>query len=160
MDSRQPADHLFSLRRERRQRVYVQSIDEGAPRPVGPDGFTLALATGGPDGRFVVRDTAGRHFLLSVDSGSVQTLPALDGTPLQWSSDRNILLVRRGQVPAEIHRVDIATGRAERWETLLPSDPDGVERILPIVITADGRSYCYSYRRTITNLYVTAAAVK
>jgi hypothetical protein len=72
----------------------------------------------------------------------------------------NILFVRRGHVPAEIHRVDITTGRAERWETLLPSDPDGVERILPIVITPDGRSYCYSYRRTIANLFVTAAAVK
>ena len=142
-----------------RQRVYMQRIDEGLPRPVGPDGYALALGASGPDGRFAVRDSDGRHFLLS-ESGSVQALPALDGTPLQWSSDANILFVRRGHVPAEIHRLDIATGRAERWETLLPSDPDGVERILPIVITPDGRSYCYSYRRTITNLFVTAVAVK
>jgi hypothetical protein len=45
------------------------------------------------------------------------------------------------------------------WKTLLPRDPDGIELIQPIVMTPDGNSYCYSYLRTISNLFVTVGAV-
>ena len=45
------------------------------------------------------------------------------------------------------------------WKTLLPRDPDGVEGIQPIAMTPDGNSYCYSYIRSISNLFVTVGAV-
>ena len=39
-----------------------------------------------------------------------------------------------------------STGRREPWKTLVPSDPVGIELLDPVVISPDGRGYCYSVR--------------
>jgi hypothetical protein len=36
----------------------------------------------------------------------------------------------------------------------MPSDPAGVERIGPILMTADGKAYVYGYHRTLADLYL------
>ena len=57
-------------------------------------------------------------------------------------------------VPAKAYRVDVATGRAELWKELMPSDAAGVTDIVAICPTPDGRSYVYSYSRLLSNLYI------
>ena len=42
----------------------------------------------------------------------------------------------------------------EPWKTLVPSDPVGIERLDSVVITPDGRGYCYSCARRHHELYV------
>jgi hypothetical protein len=74
--------------------------------------------------------------------------------PLQWSSDGRFVFVRRGNVPAEIDRIEIATGRREPWKTLQPHDSAGIDRIFPIVLTPDGKSYCYTTTRNLSDLLV------
>jgi len=48
----------------------------------------------------------------------------------------------------------VASGRRRPWKELTPPDPAGVLAIGPIKMSADGRSYVYSYRRLIDDLYV------
>jgi hypothetical protein len=36
----------------------------------------------------------------------------------------------------------------------MPSDPAGVERIGPIRMTPDGKTYVYGYHRTLADLYL------
>ena len=36
----------------------------------------------------------------------------------------------------------------------MPSDPAGVNIILPILLTPDGKSYVYGYRRMLSDLYL------
>ena len=83
----------------------------------------------------------------------MKPLPGISGTPLQWSADGRFVFVRRGNLPVEIHRVEVATGRSELWQTLEPPDSVGVERIFPIVLTPDGKSYCYSATRNLSDLF-------
>lgn len=63
-------------------------------------------------------------------------------------------MFRRGEVPARIDRLEIATGRRQEWKKLVPSDPSGVFSIADLRITPKGDSYFYSYRRILSELYV------
>ena len=53
-----------------------------------------------------------------------------------------------------IHRVEIETERRELWKTITPSDPAGLDPIYAIQISDDGRSYYYSFYRTVSDLYL------
>jgi hypothetical protein len=56
-------------------------------------------------------------------------------------------------MPAQIYRVDVATGQRQLWRTVVPSDPVGVYSLIDFEITPDGRSYFYTYRRALSELY-------
>jgi len=79
-----------------------------------------------------------------------------DERPIQWSHDGRLLYVRRmGELPANVHRVNIATGERELWKTLMPADPTGVTNIGSIVLTRNGLYYGYSCTRVVSSeLYV------
>ena len=75
--------------------------------------------------------------------------------PVAWSADgRSLWLFRRGEVPTNVFRLDIATGRRELWKTLVPPDPDGVYSIIEFCVTPAGDSYFYSYRRLLSQLFL------
>jgi len=75
--------------------------------------------------------------------------------PVAWSEDgQSLWLFRRGEVPAHVYRLDIASGRRELWKTLIPSDSAGVYSILYFQVTPDGRAYAYSYMRLLSQLYL------
>jgi hypothetical protein len=48
----------------------------------------------------------------------------------------------------------VATGKRQEWMTAFPADPVGVDSIPRILITPDGKSYCYEYLRLRSRLYV------
>lgn len=78
-----------------------------------------------------------------------------DDVPIRWTADGKAILVRCvSAVPSSVERVDMATGEGAPWLELLPPDPAGVQGIGPIQMSADGRSYVYSYRRRLDHLYV------
>lgn len=143
-----------------RRRLYLQDIEGGMPRPISQEGVTLAMKAGTPDGRFAVGRTTDGYSLFPIAGGPPQrlSLPNTD-TPIQWSPDGRYLFVRRGRIPVQIYRLELSTRRESLWKTLVPGDPDGVEIIDPVVMTPDGNGYCYSYVRTISNLFVTVGAV-
>ena len=97
-----------------------------------------------------------RLALYPVDEGRPRPLPFLSGgdEPLQWSTDGRYLYVRRDDWPPEIERIDTTTGTRCAWRTVFPTDPAGVDNIARILITPDGRFYCYNYARLLTNLYI------
>ena len=48
----------------------------------------------------------------------------------------------------------MTTGRRTLWKELNPPDPSGVQQVGPIMIAPDEKSYVYSYRRTLDELYL------
>jgi hypothetical protein len=101
----------------------------------------------------------GGYFLLSTDGGVTRPIRgALPGDDLiQWSADGRFLYVRApGDSPLEFFRVNLATGRRELWKRIDPADPVGLIGIQPAAVhmTPDGRSYAYSYWKTLTELYL------
>ena len=141
---------------DHRRRIYVQDIDSGSIRAISPEGVvTSALAT--PDSRYVIGRNSGGVFNYAVDGSAPIPLSYLDSddVPLQWSSDESILYVQRlGTWPPAVDRVDTTTGKHERWKIIQPADPSGVDSILRILITPDGKSYCHDYVRFLSELSI------
>jgi hypothetical protein len=53
-----------------------------------------------------------------------------------------------------VDRVSTKTGERVRWKTIQPADPAGVDSVLRILITPDGKSYCHDYVRILSELSV------
>ena len=143
-----------------RPRLYVQGLDGGAARPIGPDGVTSALPgfAISPDGTLVAAiGSEHKAILVPVDGGLTRPLAGVEEGefPLRFSPDgRSVYLWKRGDVPARVTRLDLGTGRRETWKDLLPADPAGVERISNVLVTPDGKGYAYCYARLLSDLFV------
>jgi len=138
--------------------LYVQKIDGAELRPVGPkplrknqfavspDGKTLAAV--GPDGKIG---------LYPVDEGAPRAIPGVEAglSPIAWSEDSRTLFVSRQlEIPAQLFRLDISTGRATLWKKIIPADPTGILTIGPVLVTPDGKYYAYSFIRDLDSLYL------
>ena len=58
------------------------------------------------------------------------------------------------QLPAQVFRVNLESGRREMWKELMPADRAGVASIFTVLPAADGRAYVYSYSRTLSQVYL------
>ena len=68
---------------------------------------------------------------------------------------QNPIFVSRGdEMPRTVHKLNLATGKRALWRVLAPADPVGVIGIYGIQISADEQSYCYTYGRNISDLYL------
>jgi hypothetical protein len=139
-------------------RVYVEDVEAGTRRPLTPEGVELALKSPTPDRRSVMVFVGDEAFLFPVDGGERRPVPHLapQDTPLQWSADGRYLFVRLGssRPPVEIQRLDTVTGERRTWWKLQPRAVVGVPRVHPIVLTLDGRSYCYTYNQELSDLFL------
>ncbi len=139
-------------------RLYLQDLAGGKPRAITPEGVSTPAFSISPDGRFVAGigpDQKG--YLYPVAGGEPGLIPGLASgeEPIRWSADgRSLYIYRPGELPAKIHRLDLATGQRTLFKQLMPSDPAGVNHIGPIVLTPDGKTYVYGYHRTLSDLYL------
>ena len=139
-------------------RLYVQSVDGSKPRPITPEGVTLAIAGAiSPDGRSIVAFGSDRRLMVyPSEPGEPRPLPGVepDELPVRWTPDGRAIWVASNQVPMRVHRLDVTTGKRTLWKELVPPDPAGVLTMGPMFITPDGKSYVYSYRRILDDLLI------
>ena len=144
---------------DRPWRSYVQDVAGGPPRSLTPEGIRgLAISS---DARIAATPIGGADQPISIWSDTGLLLQKqvkgsnADDRPVAFSSDgRSLWLFRRGEVPAHVEQLDIATGERRPWKTLAPSDVNGVYSIIEFQITPDGKSYFYSYTRLLSQLYL------
>jgi eukaryotic-like serine/threonine-protein kinase len=138
-------------------RIYRQSIDGGDPEPVTPEGAFGRMVVL-PDGQaFVTRNIERRLTLFPLGGGEPRLIAGAEGRdlPIVVSDDGQWLYVQgAGELPANVFRVNLRTGRREAVRSLAPPDPAGVMSILRIVMTPDGRSYAYTFVRALSSLYL------
>ena len=133
-------------------RCHVLDLAGGAPRAIGPEGASCRASS--PDGKLLALTAADQSLsLYPVDGGSparpVPGWPA-GATPIQWSADGAALFYAlSSDIPGEIHRFDLATGRSQVWQQLAPGDLGGVQTITSPVITPDGHVYAYTFARLL-----------
>jgi eukaryotic-like serine/threonine-protein kinase len=139
-------------------RLYIQEINGAKPRAVSPEGYLAFDRCLSPDGKLVAASGPDRRFYLyPVEGGEPTLIPGLvfGDTPVSWSGDgRSLLIGRRVEVPLKVFWLDVRTGRKELWRELMPPDATGITTIGRIVATPDGKSYAYSYIRSLADLYV------
>jgi Tol biopolymer transport system component len=142
-------------------RLWILDLPGGKPRPITTEGVSMIGGGKGisPDGRSIIaRGPEGRHLLYPVEpGGEPHPIPGIDpeDNPIRWTPDgKSIYVTRLSALPGIISLVDIATGSRTEWKRFEPPDPSGVEQAGPVVISADGSAYVYSYRRTLGDLFL------
>jgi hypothetical protein len=158
---------VWGRRHQEAYAFYVLDLDSGNIRKItapgtspfayqtllSPDGGWLAYvhATGqARNGELPIEisrtDGTGTRAVLSLPRGE-----AISG----WGPDSSSLLVwDRNKLPAEVDRVDLATGRRTRVLTILPADPVGIPGIQGLQITPGGRAYTYNVTRKLSELHL------
>jgi eukaryotic-like serine/threonine-protein kinase len=141
--------------RGRAARCYVQDLDGGVPRPVTPDGQWGLVA---PDGqRILAWRPESAPVVYRVDgTGGAEAIPGLtaDDMPARWTGDgKGVLVYRPRQVPGQVDRVDLASGRREMLRQFSPTDRLGLLSIDPVLVSADGAAYAYTYTRVLSTLF-------
>ncbi len=144
-------------------RLYLQDVEAGEPRPLSTEGLRLAMHTAravSPDGRQVLAlDAELRPVLVPLDGGPPRPLPGLgdDLLPLGWAGDARTIFAGPRSLARlwSIDRVDVLSGRRERWRTVGPSDPTGTPLVYAVQVSPDGRRYAYSAMRFLSDLCVT-----
>lgn len=141
-------------------RLYVQTIESGAPRAVSGTGLRFSPPSDvvSPDGRTAaVTDGEGQVVLFPLDGAAPGLAPGLEpgDVPIRWSLDgRSLFVFRFDELPARIRRVDLDTHRREVIAEITPTDPAGVESFVAAQVTPDGRSWAYSYFQYRTDLHL------
>jgi len=141
-------------------RLYILDVASSEANPITPegvqlDGYSNALS---PDGQQIAAvGSDGRLALYPVGEGKPKPIPGIEpGERMSgWNADgRSLYVYRRGELPVQVFRIEVATGHRELWKKLMPSDPAGVGTIEALHVTPDGRSYCYTYAQTLSELYL------
>jgi Tol biopolymer transport system component len=139
-------------------RLYVRDVEGGKARPITPEGYRNLAAISTDSKRIIVRGPDRRYYLLVLDGGEPTLVPgvALEDAIAGWTSDERFVYVRRGGrgVSASIERLDITTGRSEKWKELVPADRTGLIEVGLPIIAHDGRSYAYSTARLVSELFL------
>jgi Tol biopolymer transport system component len=136
--------------------LFTQSLDGSKPQPMNSSTY-LILPTISPDGKRIAGlDAQRRLVILPVEGGEPKVIPlGFSPWPLRWSgSGTSILVQNPNSVSGAVFRVDLSTGRYELWKQLSPADLSGVTQVSPAVISRDEKSYAYSFRRDLSELFI------
>jgi Tol biopolymer transport system component len=140
----------------RSSRLWVQEVG-GVARPISPEGMEYFYIPISPDGRWVAGRSHDRQVrLYSTQGAAPRQIPGIETAdiPLRFSEDGRELYVLGRQLPAQVFRVNLESGRREMWKELMPADRAGVASIFTVLPAADGRAYVYSYSRTLSQVYL------
>ncbi len=138
-------------------RLFWESLDDAKPHPFSMEGLSSGVVVS-RDGQFVAaRGPDGKVYLFPVNGREPKLVPDLQPFEMVsgWTADgHSVYVMSRGQIPAEIYLVDLATGRRTLWKSVEPADSAGIDTIGRVTVSADGKAYVYSYVRTLSDLYL------
>jgi serine/threonine protein kinase len=128
------------------------------PRPFSPEGVNRTFYAISPDGKLVIGSNLDRQARIHVvDTGETRPAPgvALGELPIGWSDDpRYYYVFSRNRLPAQIYRIELASGQRELWKEIMPDDPTGINAVSVIRISPNGKWYAYSVESQLTDLYL------
>jgi eukaryotic-like serine/threonine-protein kinase len=139
-------------------RLFVQDVAGGGPRAISPEMVGFRFSAVSPDSKSIIAIGADRRIAIyPTEPGEPRIVPGLEpgDIPLRWTADGAAIFVYRpSPPPLRVEKVDVKTGRRTLWKELNPPDPSGVQQVGPIQIARDEKSYVYSYRRALDELYL------
>jgi eukaryotic-like serine/threonine-protein kinase len=115
-------------------------------KPVGPDGIWNCFPS--PDGKtFLARTKTGWAVFPLVGTGAGTPIPSL--TPrdyfIRWNIDGSAVFVsQRGEVPAPVERVELATGKRQTVTTLSEGESAARVSVIGVSIADDLRTVAYT----------------
>jgi len=139
----------------RPSRTYWTDLS-GATHPVTPEGVTGLIVTS--DGKYLLAaDRQGKNLLYPVRGGEPKPLAVIlepgDFVLRFEPGGRSILLVKQG-VPARLIRRFLDNSPDQVLRVVAPSDPAGILEVRNLQLSADSKSYVYSYYRVLSDLWI------
>jgi serine/threonine protein kinase len=129
-------------------------------RAFEPSHFETTLVS--PDGKFIFsRDLSGRGELYPIAGGETRSIPnwTPDDIWINWSADGHSAYIYHDEkTSAPVYRLDLTTGKRGLVTTLAPGDSAGVTSMYNIRMTADGKSYGYTFGRELSDLFLVDGA--
>ena len=137
-------------------RLYVESLDDAKAHAFSPEGVGSVSSCRPMDaGCWAWSGSEGLLVSRCRRRGETCAGTAARERVTGWSADgRSIFVMARGQIPAQVFRVDVATGQRTLWKTIEPADAAGIDTIGRVLVSADDKSYVYGYNRTLSDLYL------
>jgi dipeptidyl aminopeptidase/acylaminoacyl peptidase len=137
-------------------RCYAQEVPDGVPTPITPEGVRQAKLS--PDAsRLLVTTTSDGYGVVPIGHSS-PPIPirglAPDDDAVEWTSDGRAIVAVSRTVPAQVVRIDLATGTRTPLRELAPPDQTGVSSVWLNQWIDDGPGYTYTYFRTLSKLFV------
>jgi len=140
------------------QRLWVQDVNGGKPRPISPEGVDSQVNRAiAPDGKRVAAvDPEGQIVIYPVDGGEPTAVPGTNAgeRALTWLPDGKSLLVARVDAPNVVYEVELSSGKRKLFRTLPIPDGARPEDLGLPIFSADFKSYVYGYTRITSDLYV------
>ena len=140
-------------------RLFVLDTAGGKPRAISPEVITIIQQDPfSPDGKSVFAIGPDRRVAIyPVEPGEPRPILGLspDDNVVRWSGDGHSLYTYNSVArPGVVDLLDVQTGKRRPWKQFHPPDPAGILEVAPFLISPDGTSYVYSYRRMLDDLYV------
>jgi Tol biopolymer transport system component/predicted Ser/Thr protein kinase len=138
------------------RRLYLESLDDATPHAISLEGIGSNVLS--RDGAYVAaRAPDEKVYLFPVAGGEPKLVPGVQHGefPTAWSADgRSLFVIVRGQIPAQVFRIDVSTGQRTFWKSFEPADSAGIDSIRGVLVSADEKTYVYGYSRTLSDLYL------
>jgi hypothetical protein len=144
--------------------LYLVELSDGSSRPLAPEGWRPDAIS--PDGKWILCHRKDRLTLFPLEGGvarplslpdarreDLEKLGALDNVA-GWADDDHTVFTSAFGIPGRFFRLDLRTFRATLWREVTPPDVAGVRAVSPNLITPDGKSYVYTFRRVLSDLYL------
>ena len=148
----------------RKARLYLQELPSGKPRPISDRRFAIAGLPISPAGDWIVTfgEASEDLSLVPTGGGEPRTIPGTkDLAAIRWTPDGKFLFTEViDSVPRQVVRVEVGTGKRERWKTLAPSELSAVNWIGVVLLTPDGKSYVYNYGQSEASALFLAEGLK
>ena len=140
------------------RRLFVRDRTGTTARAISPEGIQKGWVAISPEEKLVAAVEADfQTRLYPVDGGDARPVPGLPPgfVPGAFSADgRSLTVFAIDGIPARVLRVDLATGKAEELAPLLSENAIGVRGIWKLLVTPDGRTRAYAYRRSQSSLLI------
>jgi hypothetical protein len=138
-------------------RLHVFDVGTGEHRSITSEGVDDAVVS--PDGSMVAARGPGSVIRIhGIDDTSSRDVPGSESSEVLVGWIVSGLLVMRPDDPesplGEIYRIDVRTGRKERWNNVLPKDRAGVMGHMSFRATPDGQSFAFTWHRSLSSLYL------
>jgi Tol biopolymer transport system component len=140
----------------RGNRLYVQDVAGGAPRPISEEGLIEARSIVSPDARWVAAiGPDNKVHLYPLAGGTPTDLEAskTGDSPAGWAADGKGLYVSQLGFPCTVDLIDIASGKRTRVRELAGTDAGGVNTFGPVRVTPDGKTMLAGMVRVLSTLY-------
>jgi Tol biopolymer transport system component len=142
-------------------RMYAQNSTKGEIRSLTPPILVNPKSQSrlvSPDGRFCFSwDPGGRGGLYPLSGGEAQVVKGLlpEDRWIGWASDgQSAFVYQDKKTLAFIFQLDLVSGSRRLVGKAAPQDPSGLTTVGPLIITPDGKSYAFSYNRSLSDLFV------